>query len=85
VKAAAQAPKDKPQKLSWKETKELEGMEATIAEAEAKQVALEGKLADPLFFATPGPHVQETINAAEAQRKAVQALYQRWESLMERA
>jgi ATP-binding cassette subfamily F protein uup len=84
--AAASAPtpspaKEKARKLTWKETRELEGMEDTIAQAEQELAKYESTLADPAFFTTAGANVQATINAEEKQRKAVQGLYQRWEEL----
>ncbi len=82
VVAAVPTPaKEKTRKLTWKEARELETMEATIAQAEQELAKYESTLADPAFFTTAGANVQATINAEEKQRKAVQALYQRWEEL----
>jgi ATP-binding cassette subfamily F protein uup len=71
----------KPRKLKWKEARELEAMEATIAAAEEEVARLENALAAPDFYLKPKPEMlamQESLTSARAR---VTALYARWEEL----
>jgi ABC transport system ATP-binding/permease protein len=81
---AAAAAEDVPKRLSWKETRELEGLEARILEAEARRDELSARLADPALYQDPerALSVTESFRAAES---AVDALYARWAELEERA
>ncbi len=81
--AAAGPPKAKPRKLSWKEERELEGMEATILTAEEALADFESKLNDPDFHIHSAHQVSETAASMEAQRVRIEQLYARWESLNE--
>jgi ATP-binding cassette subfamily F protein uup len=67
--------------LKWKEARELEAMEATIAAAEEEVARLENALAAPDFYLKPKPEMlamQESLTSARAR---VTALYARWEEL----
>jgi ABC transport system ATP-binding/permease protein len=70
----------KPGKLSYKEQRELEGMEAAIEAAEARKAELEGKLADPAVYSSASkvPELQRELEAATAE---VDRLYARWQEL----
>ena len=71
----------KPRKLTWKEQRELEGMEAAILTAENEVVRLETLIAAPDFFvaqAAEWPRIEAELTAA---RKRVADLYERWEKL----
>jgi ATP-binding cassette subfamily F protein uup len=71
----------KPGKLSFKEQRELEGMEAAILEAEARKSALETTLSDPSTYQRDGagvPRLREELDAATAE---VERLYARWQEL----
>jgi ATP-binding cassette subfamily F protein uup len=71
----------KSRKLSFKETRELEGMEAQIQAAEAGIARIEGLFASPEFHRT---HAKETnqLNAQLAQAKEnLTKLFARWEEL----
>jgi ABC transport system ATP-binding/permease protein len=81
--AKAGAAKEKPRKLSWKEERELEGMEATILTAEENLASLESQLNDPDFHLHSAHKVSETATAMETQRVAIEKLYARWEALNE--
>lgn len=81
AKAAPVVAKDRPRKMSWKEERELEGMEALIAKEETALSDLENQLADPAFYVAHGPRIAEYIRQAEAMREGVAALYARWEEL----
>jgi ABC transport system ATP-binding/permease protein len=75
---------DAPKKLSWKEQRELEGLEARILEAEAERDALSERLADPALYQDPAEAARVTAAFREAEA-AVEALYGRWAELAERA
>ncbi|MES2469338.1 MAG: ATP-binding cassette domain-containing protein [Verrucomicrobiota bacterium] len=81
--AAAGQSKAKPRKLSWKEERELEGMEATILTAEEALADFESKLNDPDFHIHSAHQVSETAASMEAQRVRIEQLYARWEALNE--
>jgi ATP-binding cassette subfamily F protein uup len=71
----------KPRKLSWKEERELEGMEAAIEKAEAAVAELEALFAAPDFYQKHGQDWQELEAKLKATREEVQRLYARWEEL----
>jgi ATP-binding cassette subfamily F protein uup len=71
----------KPRKLSYKEQRELESMEATILEAEQKVAEAERLLDDPAFFVARAAEAPALLQTLEEDRKRVAALYERWEYL----
>lgn len=71
----------RPLKLSFKEERELEGMEAAIAAAEARVAELEAKLNDPDAFKLPAAEVHATVAALDTARGNVEALFARWTEL----
>ena len=73
---------DGARKLSYKERKELDGMEAAILEAEERKEALEKRLADPALYAAPDEAAKVTAEYREASER-VDALYARWGELEE--
>jgi ATP-binding cassette subfamily F protein uup len=84
AKAAAAPPKkESTRKLSWKEQKELEGMEGAILEAEARKEELEARLADPALYTQGADEVARVTAAFRAASDAVEALYARWAALEE--
>ena len=83
-KAAAKesAPaKNKARKLSFKEQRELEGMEAQIHAVEAEVARIEGLFADPEFFRKNAAKVNELTGELDAAKEKVTKLYARWEAL----
>ncbi|HTB83134.1 MAG TPA: ABC-F family ATP-binding cassette domain-containing protein [Candidatus Sulfotelmatobacter sp.] len=79
---AAEKPKaSKARKLSFKEQRELEGMEAQIQALEAEVVRIEGLFADPEFFKKNAAKVNELTVALEAAKGKIPQLYARWEEL----
>jgi ATP-binding cassette subfamily F protein uup len=87
AKAAAPAPSKsvasvapKPKKLSFKEQKELEGIEATISGAEEAVAAREVEVASA---STGANHVALTAacKALEEAQAVVEKLYTRWQEL----
>jgi ATP-binding cassette subfamily F protein uup len=76
------APKPaKPRKLSFKEQRELEGMEAQIHAVEAEVARIEGLFADPEFFRKHATQVNQLTAELEAAKENVTKLYGRWEEL----
>jgi ATP-binding cassette subfamily F protein uup len=79
---APQKPKAaKPRKLTFKETRELEGMEAQIHAVDEEIARIEGLFASPDFHrkhATQTPQLTAELAAAKAK---VTRLYARWEEL----
>ena len=81
VKASASRPREKSRKLTWKEERELEGLEARIMELEEGVAAIEAQLAEPAFFVTRGSEAPGMIEQVDGQKLAIQGLYARWEEL----
>jgi len=82
--APAAAPAErarKPGRLSFKEQRELEGLEPAILAAEERKAALEATLADPATYRKAG----ETVPALRAEldrlSAEVERLYARWQEL----
>ncbi|MDX1953557.1 MAG: ABC-F family ATP-binding cassette domain-containing protein [Verrucomicrobiota bacterium] len=71
----------KARKLSWKEQRELEGMEAEIGAAEAEIARLEQVFAEPDFHRRHGSQTVELNSQLEKARERAQQLYARWEEL----
>jgi ATP-binding cassette subfamily F protein uup len=73
--------KTKPRKLSFKEQRELEGMEAQIHAVEAEVARVEGLFADPEFFRKHATQVNQLTADLDAAKEKVTHLYARWEEL----
>src|SRR5689334_2057533 len=74
----------KPRKLSFKEQRELEGMETAITAAETRVQELETTLNDPQFHATRSREAVGLITELETAKVEVTKLYERWEELSSR-
>jgi len=74
---------EKPKKLSYKEQKELEGMEASIMAAEKELEDIHMSLADPRINADPQKSLQQYNLAAESQKK-LEHLFERWQALLDK-
>jgi len=68
-------------KMSWKEERELEGIEEQIHLAEAAVAEAEVQLNDPGFYRGGAPEIAAFQAKLDGQRKGVAALYARWEEL----
>ncbi len=68
-------------KMSWKEERELEGIEACIHAAEAGVSAAEMQLNDPGFYRGGAAEIAAFQGKLEEQRREVVRLYARWEEL----
>ena len=75
------AAKPKARKLSFKEQRELEGMEAQIHAVEAEVVRIEGLFANPEFFRKQAAQVNQLTIELDAAKEKVAQLYARWEVL----
>jgi ATP-binding cassette subfamily F protein uup len=80
--AATEAPRParKPGKLSYKEQRELDGMEAAIEVAETRKSELETQLSSPGVFSNASK-VAELQKELEAVTTEVDRLYTRWQEL----
>ena len=79
---AAKAPKPaKPRKLSFKEARELEGMEAQIHAVDAEIVRIEGLFASPDFHRTHATQTNQLTADLAAAKESLAPLYARWEEL----
>jgi ATP-binding cassette subfamily F protein uup len=84
AKDSPQTPENKsnrPKKLTFKEQRELEGMEAAIIAAETRAQELETTLNDPAFHATRSREAYVLVAELEAAKLEVTRLYDRWHQL----
>jgi ABC transport system ATP-binding/permease protein len=71
----------KQRKLTWKETKELEGMEARILEVEAEIARIEELFASPDFHRTHATQTNQLKADLAAAKQNLAGVYARWEEL----
>jgi ABC transport system ATP-binding/permease protein len=71
----------KPGKLTFKEQRELEGIEAAILDAESRQGALEATLSDPATYQKDGAAIGRLRAELDAATAEVERLYARWQEL----
>ena len=71
----------RPRKLTYNETRELESMEESIMEAEARVAGIEENLNDPQFFVDHYEESQRLAEHLEPARAEVARLYDRWQEL----
>ncbi len=84
AKPAPRAPekaKQKARKLTWKESKELEGMEEKILEVEQEIERIEGIFTSANFHQEHGERATELNEELAAAREKSETLYARWEEL----
>jgi ATP-binding cassette subfamily F protein uup len=81
VAPAAAAPPAKARKLSFKEQRELEGMEAAIQAAEADVAGREERFTDLEFVRLNGSRMADLLAELESAKARVAGLYARWEEL----
>jgi ABC transport system ATP-binding/permease protein len=75
------APASGPRRLSYRETKELEGIEARILGAEARRDELGAALSAPDLYAETPEEVARVSAAFRHAEQEVEALYARWAEL----
>jgi ATP-binding cassette subfamily F protein uup len=71
----------KARKLSFKEQRELDGMEAQIQAVEGEVTRIENLFADPEFFRKHATQVNKLTAELEAAKENLPKLYARWEEL----
>ena len=71
----------KPRKLSFKEARELEGMEAQIHAVDAEIARIEGLFASPDFHRTHATQTSQLTADLAAAKEKLPKLYARWEEL----
>ena len=81
--APESAPRPAKKRLSYREQREWDGMEAAVLAAEERLEAADAAAADPAI-ATDAAALQDRVAAAEACRREVESLYARWAELEER-
>jgi len=79
--AAAAPTTTRPQKLSWKEERDLETIEARILEAEAALALAEAQSNSPDFYKQSPAEMAASHESLISQRQSVAALYTRWDEL----
>jgi len=75
------APTAPKRKLSFKDQRELDGMETRIHVLEAEVARVENLFADPEFFRKQGAQVNRLTDELEAAKVEITRLYARWEEL----
>jgi ATP-binding cassette subfamily F protein uup len=71
----------KPRRLSFKEMRELEGMEAQIHEVDAEIARIEGLFASPDFYRTHAMQTEQLTADLHEAKENLAKLYARWEEL----
>ena len=71
----------KPRKLSFKEARELESMEAQIHAVEAEMARIEGLFIQPDFHRKHATQVNRLTDELEMAKEQITKLYARWEEL----
>jgi len=79
--ASKTAATTRPRKLNFKETKELEGMEDSIATVEVKIARIENLFGDPDFNRKYGHQINDLNAELTANKQKLAALFARWEEL----
>jgi ATP-binding cassette subfamily F protein uup len=82
---AAPQPAVKKRKLSFKEQRELDGMEKTILVVETRVEEIDTLLNDPDFFVSRSQEASALIEEMEAKKVEIAKLYDRWAELTELA
>lgn len=80
-KKPAREKKERPRKLTWKENKELEGIEPAILEAETRIEEIENLFASPDFYQNHGAEAEAMTKERDSLQKKLEELFARWEDL----
>lgn len=79
--AAGEKARARPEKMSYKETRDLEALPQQIESMEAEQSAIAGRLADPELY-KGGPDAARALQARHAELEAaIESAMVRWEEL----
>ena len=71
----------RPRNLSWKEERELEGIEPAILEAETRVAEIEAMFADPDFYQKHGNDAESLTAERDGLQAELESLFSRWEEL----
>ncbi|MGZ4971843.1 MAG: ABC-F family ATP-binding cassette domain-containing protein [Limisphaerales bacterium] len=74
-------PSSRPRKLSFKEQRELDGMEAAVLAAEENAARIEALFVDPDFHRKYGQRIDELQAELAAEKERIAKLYERWQEL----
>ena len=74
-------PSTKPRKLSFKEQRELDGMEAAVLAAEENIARIEALFLDPDFHRKHGQRTDELKAELATEKERGAKLYERWQEL----
>lgn len=80
-KSAAEKPASRAKKFSFKEARELEGMEAVIQAAEETIARIEALFAEPDFHRKHGQRTTDLTAQLGSEKERLAQLYKRWEEL----
>lgn len=84
AKAVAEKPRksrEKTRSLTWKEMKELEGIETAVLAAEEEVGRLENEISSPEFYRRDADSIRQTLASLDEARKRIDSLFSRWEEL----
>ena len=85
-KPAAKKPvRQRAERMSWKENKELETLPETIEALESEQEVLMQKMSSADFFRLPVSEQQAVTARSEALTQEIETAYERWEFLTQKA
>lgn len=85
-KPAAMKPvRQRAERMSWKENKELETLPETIEALESEQEVLMQKMSSADFFRLPVSEQQAVTARSEALTQEIETAYERWEFLTQKA
>ncbi len=73
--------KEQPRRLTFKETKELEGLPSIIEKLEQEQTSLYAQMADPEFYRKNGEMIAGAKSRMEELKIELEERYMRWEEL----
>jgi len=82
-KDAAQSMARKPEKLSYKDQRELDQLPSRIDQLEKAAEALQARMAETGFYAQPHDAVQTTLNELDGTNADLEAAIERWTALEE--
>jgi ATP-binding cassette subfamily F protein uup len=75
------SPADGPKKLSYKETRELDGLPARIEALEAEQKALTEAMSGPDYHKRGGEQARRDVARAQDIERELEAAFERWVEL----
>lgn len=83
--AAKKLVRQRAERMSWKENKELETLPETIEALESEQEVLMQKMSSADFFRLPVSEQQAVTARSEALTQEIETAYERWEFLTQKA